>query len=823
MRGYLTALSILIFMAGLNAQVSGLITSSTGDTLPYATIYIEGTTNGTTSNADGFFEIEVLDEEAVLVAQYVGFKTEKKLVNKSDLPLRLDFVLEVESVNITEITIAADAEDPAYGIIRKAIQKRDYYKDIIPEYTSDLYIKGLVRFVESPDKFMGQEIGDMGGVLDTAGSGIVYLSESRSKLYFKAPGKIKEEMYASKVSGELEGISFNQFSSANFNFYYEHFSFGRSLITPLADNALRHYNYKLLGTTYDTDGRLLNKIKVSPKGENTPGMFGTLYIIEDSWNIHSLDLGFTGKSAKEPIFDTIRIRQHYVLLKEPDQWGMLSQVVDFSMGTFGFKLGGAFSYIFNDYEIQPNFTEKTFGNEVFRIEEGADMQDTNYWREIRPIPLTKAEALDYTKKDSLRGIWESKSFMDSVDRESNKFNLMDIASGYTYRNSYKRFSVNVQSPLSTYRFNPVEGSVLSSGIGFRSENKKETKYWEIGTDVSYGFADKKLKGELKIERKFNSLHQGYLGLEAGRRYAQYDAYNPVMPMINTYASLLYKRNYLKLYQKDFLRLSYQRELVNSLYLWAETSYSDNRVLENQSDYSWFKKSRTYESNHPLGFTDITPIMVDHQSLEARVSLRWRPGQKYMSMGNFRARIPSDWPSFILRYKKALPVLDTDQDFDFVSLQIIDSNLDLKLAGHLAYNVEFGGFLNDKTVYFPNFKHFHGNRQGVKFMNQALTSFRLLHEYTFSTTDDYGMAHIAYHLDGILMDRIPFLRDLGIKSVLRFSSFYQTKDVNYFETSFGIEGIKIAGLDFFTIDYSFGFYSGKKVDQGLSIGILKMMN
>lgn len=101
--------------------------------------------------------------------------------------MEINVQLNTQNVEINEIVIKANAEDPAYAVIRKAIEKRDFYLNEIKNYTCEAYVKGIQKVKNVPKKMMGKDIGTLGGILDTSGTGIVYLSESISKYYFKAP------------------------------------------------------------------------------------------------------------------------------------------------------------------------------------------------------------------------------------------------------------------------------------------------------------------------------------------------------------------------------------------------------------------------------------------------------------------------------------------------------------------------------------------------------------------------------------------------------------------------------------------------------------
>ena len=44
------------------SQITGTVKDTSGQPLPYVNIFIENTYNGTTSNEDGYFELNITDE-----------------------------------------------------------------------------------------------------------------------------------------------------------------------------------------------------------------------------------------------------------------------------------------------------------------------------------------------------------------------------------------------------------------------------------------------------------------------------------------------------------------------------------------------------------------------------------------------------------------------------------------------------------------------------------------------------------------------------------------------------------------------------------------
>jgi hypothetical protein len=59
---------------------------------------------------------------------------------------------------------------------------------------------------------------------------------------------------------------------------------------------------------------------------------------------------------------------------------------NFKGSVFGFKFGGYYQGIYNNYKINPTFPEGFFNGEVLRIDTAANIKTANYWVQIRRYP-----------------------------------------------------------------------------------------------------------------------------------------------------------------------------------------------------------------------------------------------------------------------------------------------------------------------------------------------------------------------------------------------------------------------------------------------------
>ncbi|MEQ9424173.1 MAG: DUF5686 and carboxypeptidase regulatory-like domain-containing protein [Cyclobacteriaceae bacterium] len=768
-------------------KVGGRITDLLGQGLPFATLYIQGTTIGTTSNARGYFSLDVPNGQHTLVFQYVGYKTLNRKVDVGDARMSIQIVMEPETIQLQEVVVNAN-ENPAERVIKETINKRKFHLEQIEAYSCDVYIKGLQTLEKRPDKIFGVTV--------TIDTGIVYLSESVSKFSYKRPDKIKETMISSKVSGFNSAFSFNQASEMMVNIYENLYQYEgltqRGIVSPIAQNAFLFYDYEMVGTITE-DNLLINKIRVIPKRKNDPVVAGYIYIIEDSWKVHSLDVMLT-KDNQIEFLDTLRINQVYAPVTQ-DIWMLLSQKFTFDLNIFGFQGEGSFVSVYSNYEVQPNFSNKYFSKEVLAIKENANERDSTYWESIRPIPLTALERNDYQFKDSLAVIRDSKDYKDSVDRVTNKLTGGNILmSGYTHSNSFKEKYYHINSLTEMFQYNTVEGLVVNMNMSHRKNLSRE-RFYRIRPTIRYGFGNERLNALLNLQYHFNRKRFSAIETTFGRFVAQFNE-GAISPLINTFETLVLGDNHMKLYGRNFWEGKYRSELTNGVMFTGDISYSDRTLLSNTSDYSFRNEDKVdFTSNNPdnLFLTDTS--FPDHQALKASLQLRFVFDQRYISRPDRKIIYETKYPVIHTKFTRGFNMLGSDVEFNQLKAWVTHEWF-LGLLGESDMHIESGFFFGPDQTAFPDYEHFDGNR--TYFAQFDINNFQLLDYYRYSTNDSYFAGHFSHHFNGFIFNKLPLLRKLKLQSVASAHYLKVPGADGYLELGFGIEHIfKIARIDFFT--------------------------
>lgn len=808
LKNYFSLCLLLASFTIASAQIKGTVTDAKNQSLPFVNILIENTYNGTTTNTDGKYELNITTPKTyTVVFSYLGYKTVKKTVSISKFPYHLNATLKEESVTLSEVQINSE-ENPANAIIRNAIAQRKINLKKINSYKVDFYSRGLIKIKNAPKKVLGQEV-DLGVELDSTRSGIFYLSETISKIQFLRPDKLKEKITASKVSGNDSGFSFNNARDVDFNFYENNVTFGGENISPIANNAFGYYTYKLDGVFYDERGNLINKIKVIPKRKNDPVFEGYIYIVENQWAIYALDLNITGIQARIPAADIIALKQNFSYSDTDRIWALISQSIDFEYNFLGFKGNGRFTAVYSNYEFNLPIERKTFGKELVAFEEKANEKDSLFWNTIRPVPLTLEEITDYKRKDSIQERKKSKPYLDSLDRVENKFKLKNVL-GYTYKNSHKDYRFGFNIPLtSLLLFNTVQGYTAEANLFYRKNYDEYRRYFSAAIDMQYGFSDKRLRATGQLRYKFNDVSESFLTLSGGSEVKQFNNANPISGIGNTITSLLLEENFAKLYERYFTELAYTEELFNGVRVWSSLSFEHRQGLFNTTDQVFINNDdKVYTSNNPLDPTDFNNAPFEnHNIFKLNTTVRINFGQEYLSYPDSKFNITNDkYPTLLLGYEKGFGATISGYNFDQIKARLYQS-FDIANKGRFFYNLRAGKLFNADAIAFMDFQHFNGNQTPFSFKGQYINVFNNLEYYRLSTNDSYFEAHTEHDFNGYILGKIPLLNKLNFNLVAGIHMVTTPGFKPYQEFTIGLDNIGWGKWRFLRVDYIRSYQSG----------------
>ena len=806
---HLVTFLLLHFATFGQAQIVGKITDSNAKAIPYVNIYLENTYTGTTSNDDGNYKLSIQNRgNHTIVYQFLGYKTVTKKITIEDFPYILNITLEPETTTLQEVMLNNN-EDPAERIIKATIAKQKENLGRIRKYTADFYSRGVWKIKNAPEKILGQSIRGIEGSLDSTRSGIIYLSETISKISFQQPANFNERIIASKVSGNDNGFSFNNAQDATFSFYENTIELNTAIVSPIASNAFNYYTYKLDGVFYQGN-KLINKIKVIPKRPNDRVFKGVIYIVEDWWQLYGIELTTTGAALQTPFIKELVFKQNFKYDTTQKFWVKLSQTLDFGFGFMGLNGDGRYTCGYSNYDFKPNFKKRSFSNQVLSFEPKANKKDSVFWNSLRPVPLTDEELNDYIKKDSLQELKRSKPYQDSLDLISNKFNITDPLFGYTYRNTSNKWRFNYKGPGRGISFNTIQGYTSKIGLNFyKWYTENRTKWLSISLNATYGEAENKPRFTGNITKKFNSKNNLRITLSGGSKLTQFNDSEPISPLINSISTLFFESNYLKGYNLDFVQIKYRQEVFNGLETFAKIGYEKRSALFNNTNHYYINnKQAQYSSNNPLNPEDFTTKSVEeHQVFKSQITARVVFGQKYVSIPDRKINIGNN------RYPRVDVTLEnrfgaSKRGYNYTQLRTeIYQNFSVANKGELYYRLKAGTFFGADDISFIDYQHFNGNQTQVGTRANYTNVFNTLPYYDFSTNKSYLEGHLEHDFKGWILGKIPGVNTLNFNLVVGAHLLATQERKPYSEFSIGIDNLGFGKYRLLRVDYVHSNFNG----------------
>jgi len=791
---YLLTITFLLSCFIVNSQyvLKGAVTNQYDEGIPGVRIYVKNTTYGVITNQNGEYFIE-FDKKQTYLINYraIGFSDTTYHVEVSKSINIFDVKLKEEAIELREVEIYADKIDVAKKVIKATNKQKKYWKNHIEQYKCDTYIKTSLEKDLKP--FYAQRLLKKADTV-LGGPSKMNFIESYSITKFKQPKKYSEKIIAyhdyteksnsnvnvSVSGGETYGqpdvapnqpvrhnpyVFYEKVQDGNFNLYQNLIKLPsittQPILSPIADGAFASYKYNLQNIFYE-DGYKIYSIEVIPRNEFAPLFSGTIFIIDSLWIIKSFDLKINENTMD--YFKTFQIIQDYD--KVNDKWVVERREFNYSISDGKYIVSANTRVKHSNYDFNPQFNKKDFGDAVLVYDEMAYEKDSVYWDSLRPISLKQEELSFIHKQDSVTKFLESEAYLDSVDQEFNKISFWDVTlNGIGFRNRFKKQEFYINSLLASAKIFGVGGFRYGLGGSYKKEFKNAHKI-KVSGEANYGFNNKDVKGFLSVSYTYLPLRFGKLTVSGGDIYDMINNYESV---VGTFSRSNYVRN-------QYFGVSQRIEIVNGLYGRLAFDYSTKHEITDLKLTSW--SDAVFGSlNTPQPFETYTVSMFE-------LNLVYRFHQKYVIKKGKKIIIGSKFPELKLTYKKGVPKLfGSDVNFDFIEVRVSD-NVKLARLGELKWNAIAGSFVNQVDLRFIEHKFFRGSDNF--FFSNPLQSHQML-DSTFHTSLPYFQAFGIHHFNGFIMNKIPIIKHLKLELVVGASALLiQEENYSHAELFAGVE-------------------------------------
>lgn len=823
--------------------VAGKIINEQNEPVPYATVFVAETREGTISNTDGHYRIQLEKGNYHFTVRSMGYIQELLEVKVNNDSINLNIKLKKQTFELKEVLVLPGKEDPAWYIMRKAIAKAPFYRQKIKHYEADMYIKANFYFSSIPSVYKNKIEVNGRKLKELVKENVTYVIESQNKIAFTYPNKYEQKVISKKTSftGFDEPPVMELMSSS---FYDER---PNNVISPLSSLALKHYKFRYEGNI-TVGNHDVFKIKVTPNRKSDELVDGYIYIVDKLWCIYNLD--FKGQFE----FFNYRIKQQFEDLGN-ENWLPVSDNIDGNVSMLGLKgqfyYGVALKYKvveennsggieqekqattktrvqgekekkliaeskalqekteLNNREVKKAARinrqilkeqyKDTVLNDVFRtnykVEEIKDTLSNNYqyWDTIRAIPLTPAEMQSYAMTDSLMGIKlnetdslaKVKPIKQKTFAKKILFGDWDLA-----KDSVTRLSYDGLISFKNFDFNSVDGYKYRQKfeLSFKLDPGQQLV---INPEIGYAINRNAVFGSITGTFKDIFWKKGTVGVGFGKESRDFKT-NPsgIQPILNAASSWFFAENYMKLYETSFFKINVSQLLKEKITFSTTVEYNHFRPLENSAEYL-LTTEKSFSPNLPPGFTADSPEITQQKSFVYTVGANYYKRQRKPWLQESPFLFIKDYYNFNLQFKQGLKnVFSSVSSFsqiDFTYRQ----QANISPAAGIDLYLNAGHFFNSEQMHFSQFKHFKTNE--IPFMLNFFThTFQNVNDYELSSNESYLNIGSEIRTEYILLRYLSFINTNTWSESLHLNYLTTPALNNYWEAGYSLNSLFFVG-------------------------------
>lgn len=829
MRHLLILLLLSLPLHSLAQILTGNVVDQDGRGIANASLYVTQLRQGFVADADGCFCAALVAGDYDCEVSSLGYQKQTVPISIDSDTTTVRIVLQEQSYLLGEVTVNASGEDPAMDIMRNVVARAAVLSAQPDTFLAETYVKGRGKFKKIP-KLLGKAVAEDQMTREMMSN--PFILEKVSRISYKAPDRTKEEVEAFK-STFPEAFEGDEIHVALTD-YYANSLFG--CVSPVRGNVFSYYTYHLVGS-YEEGGRVVHHISLVPK-KNMEGLLsGTLCIVDSLWclsavELHtSLPVGSLDVSASfsEAAKGTYLVSSQSVSC----EMGMMGFVIEASyllsvnyihVGTNGnpgkavsstatpkdkpgrkaAKLQAEVAALQSDGKLDnrkamriAQLTEKlmeidarssgnllrhelpsTLERHESRVDSLAKRRDESYWADKRMTSLEADEEASYAIAEKWRSRMDNIASSNQEDDWGERA-MAFVFDGITWENKEKTRWVATKGLTEILpAYNLVDG--FWAGLSAKGGMKIGKKLILTAHAKAYYLTERKACAwAAGFAIDYAPLLRGRLQLEGGQTSADFNGENPESNFAIALASALFARNDVKFYERSYGSIIHRIELVNGLVVTTGAEVERRKVLNNGQNHSWFKQ--TAQPNVPDN--PLYSAMPRHMALLFTVSASYTPVHWFVRRDGWKRHTGSDWPTFTMTYRKALPLDNLSPDYHRIALAI-DHEARIAHFHRLNWSMEAGTYLDAKRMFFSDMKHFDATTFPVT--GRAMdASYALAGNYEWTTDTRWLQAAAAWHTPRLVFNWLPFMRKAMLDEALHVRGLVVKGSKPYWETGYSL--------------------------------------
>ncbi|MBV6653478.1 MAG: carboxypeptidase-like regulatory domain-containing protein, partial [Mameliella sp.] len=491
MKSPILLLLLLLATAPLMGQVTlrGQITDAdTKEGIPFSNVYFEGTTTGTSTDVDGFYEFTVEVPGDSLSASAIGYAPVSKQVGDQAEQV-INFSLGGSGLTLDEVVVIA-GENPANAIVKGIIDRKPVNRMSAREsYAFESYAKIELDLENIDEKLREKKLlkpfefifENIDSTSDEKPFLPIYINEILSDvLYVKDAGEPKRIIKAQRATGTNNQTVIEYIKRIHLEYsIYDDWIYvlDKPFASPFSKAGLNYYEYYIIDSAM-VNGHWSHQLKFKPKRKQEPTFYGDFWVADSIFAVQRANMRMT-PDANINLVSRIIIHEEYEPQGEDPKWVPVKKkmVVDFSPAENAPGMIARRTETFQKMRINQIGTKQDYiENEEFYLLDEVKIESDSFWQKARHEPLSKTEQQVYTMVDSIKNMPIFKTYIEVLET---------VFVGYLQVGK-----VEFGPYASLYSFNPVEGDRFR--IGARTTRAFSEKI-RLGGFLAYGLQDERFK------------------------------------------------------------------------------------------------------------------------------------------------------------------------------------------------------------------------------------------------------------------------------------------------------------------------------------------
>jgi len=752
----------------------------TMEPIAFVDVYFMNTYIGSKTDLEGAYEFTTDKPNDSLTARFMGYISSTKPIKKGESQV-IDFQLVPSPITLNEVVILP-GENPAVTILKKVWKnKKKYNIDRLDAYQYESYSKTQVYL---------RRLFNPGKKIDTTSDKIinkftiptddlnypalpVYMSEVASDVYeIKNPLREKVVIKAVKTNSlaaiETDMVTQLIQKSVKYNFNNNFVKIlDKDFVSPISTAGLFYYKYYLTDSLF-IDGKRCYEIKVKARRKEDLTFNGTIWINDTTFALKRISVE-VDKEANLNFVKRIKIQQSLEPVDSGAWIPVKTRIVADAVNIF------INAYIVNSKIVINKPRGLSFYDKELEVADSAYNSKQEFWDKIRPEKLEKTDISTSSKIDSLK--------------KRLKIRVLAKLTSASVKGFYNLGKFELGPFVLFYGNNNVEGSRFR--LGFKT-NSDFSKNWILKGYLAYGTKDNKFKYSGQVERFLSRKSWTKVGVvytqDVDRMGSSDDFFNysTFLSFTSSFggsdkiSSTKVGRLWI---ESDLFRGFTQKILFTNKYI---SPLSPDYFFEYYTD-----KNKTRTSSE-INLSEIT------------FSSIYQPKATFIIDKNERFQVAlKQSPVFSFNYTVGLKgVLNSDFYYHKAS---VDFRHRLPIGGIGIFIYSFRLAKAFTPLPYPLLNMYAGNETIIR----SDRTYNLMNYGEF-IADQSLEFFCSFRLDGLILDKIPLIKKLGLRTVatahIAYGSFDEKKNGTYNAVTnpegilpeFDIYGNKLTGFN--TLSY-----------------------